>query len=250
MQYFGFDRPSFALRTLGFGDNFDPLELFKGGKQGVWYDPSDKSTLFQDVAGTVPVTKDGDPIGLMKDKSGNGYHATQTVSTARPTYRTDGTLHWLDFDGVDDDLVASFTSQSASKISQCVGIQVDAGALSSFLTGFTPATIYTYVRRPDRGYYDGAGRGVTMPTTGNKVVACWLLDGGTSTGRQYENGVLLASDVYNSTATFTKMYIGSGGTSAKSNPKIYGLIMTLDILPSTSLLITQNYLAKKSGVTL
>ena len=49
--------------------NFNPLSLFAGGKQGVWYDPSDKSTLFQDVAGTVPVTKDGDPVGLMLDKS-------------------------------------------------------------------------------------------------------------------------------------------------------------------------------------
>lgn len=38
---------------------------------------SDKSTLFQDVAGTVPVTKDGDPVGLIRDKSGNGNHATQ-----------------------------------------------------------------------------------------------------------------------------------------------------------------------------
>ena len=44
-------------------------ELFAGGKQGVWYDPSDKSTMFQDVAGTVPVTKDGDPVGLRLDKS-------------------------------------------------------------------------------------------------------------------------------------------------------------------------------------
>lgn len=87
---------------------FNPLSLFSGGKKGVWYDPSDKSTLFQDAAGTIPVTKDGDPIGLMKDKSGNGYHATQTVSASRPTYRTDGILHWLDFDGGDDYLVTSW----------------------------------------------------------------------------------------------------------------------------------------------
>lgn len=48
---------------------YNPLELFKGGKQGVWYDPSDKSTLFQDVARAIPVTKDGDPVALMRDKS-------------------------------------------------------------------------------------------------------------------------------------------------------------------------------------
>lgn len=70
MQYFGFDRSSFSLKTFGFGNNeFSPLELFAGGKQGVWYDPSDLSTLFQDAAGTTPVTKDGDPVGLMLDKS-------------------------------------------------------------------------------------------------------------------------------------------------------------------------------------
>lgn len=104
MQYFGFDRPSFAFKTYGFGANPDAaiLALFAGGKQGVWYDPSDKSTLFQDVAGAIPVTKDGDPIGLMKDKSGNGNHATQSVSTARPLYKTDGTLHWFESDEIDD----------------------------------------------------------------------------------------------------------------------------------------------------
>ena len=44
-------------------------ELFAGGEQGVWYDPSDLSTLFQDAAGTVPVTGVEQPVGLMLDKS-------------------------------------------------------------------------------------------------------------------------------------------------------------------------------------
>ena len=30
-------------------------ELFANGEQGVWYDPSDFSTLFQDAAGATPV---------------------------------------------------------------------------------------------------------------------------------------------------------------------------------------------------
>lgn len=81
---------------------YDPSMLFLQGEQGAWYDPSDLSTLFQDSAGTTPVTGDGQPVGLMLDKSGNGNHATQSVAASRPTYRTDGTLHWLAFDGVDD----------------------------------------------------------------------------------------------------------------------------------------------------
>lgn len=35
----------------------------------VWYDPSDLSTLYQDSAGTTPVTAVGQPVGLMLDKS-------------------------------------------------------------------------------------------------------------------------------------------------------------------------------------
>lgn len=43
--------------------------LFSAGEPGVWLDPSDLSTLFQDAAGTVPVTAVGQPVGLILDKS-------------------------------------------------------------------------------------------------------------------------------------------------------------------------------------
>ena len=43
--------------------------LFAAGEQGVWYDPADFSTLFQDSAGTTPVTAVGQPVGLVLDKS-------------------------------------------------------------------------------------------------------------------------------------------------------------------------------------
>ena len=44
-------------------------ELFKKGEQGFFYDPNDLSTMFQDAAGTVPVTGAGQPVGLVLDKS-------------------------------------------------------------------------------------------------------------------------------------------------------------------------------------
>lgn len=96
---------------------FTPSLLFSSGEQGAWYDPSDISTLFQDAAGATPVTADGDPVGYMGDKSGNGNHMTQSISASRPIYKTDGTLHWLYFDGVDDymdsDLIDLSTGTSA-----------------------------------------------------------------------------------------------------------------------------------------
>mgnify|MGYP003635104085 FL=1 len=110
MQYFGFDRPSFGIKTYGFGSSeFDPMTLFAGGKQGVWYDPSDLSTLYQDAAGTVPVTLDGDPVGKVLDKSGNNNHATQTVSAARPIYKDNPAR--LSLDKVDDAIVINLPSR-------------------------------------------------------------------------------------------------------------------------------------------
>ena len=48
---------------------FTPASLFNNGEAGVWYDPSDITTLYQDSLGVTPVTAVGEPVGLMLDKS-------------------------------------------------------------------------------------------------------------------------------------------------------------------------------------
>ena len=48
---------------------WSPLSLFAASEVGAWYDPSDLSTMFQDRAGTTPVTADGQTVGLILDKS-------------------------------------------------------------------------------------------------------------------------------------------------------------------------------------
>lgn len=45
-----------------------PAALFAAGEQGVWFDPSDMSTMFQDSIGTIPVTGFEQPVGLILDK--------------------------------------------------------------------------------------------------------------------------------------------------------------------------------------
>lgn len=75
------------LNSLPFGGAFwSPAKLFTSGEQGVWYDPNDLSTLFQDSAGTTPVTAAGQPVGRMLDKSGRGNHATQPTAASRPIF--------------------------------------------------------------------------------------------------------------------------------------------------------------------
>lgn len=87
------------IEALAVEPDFTPADLFTSGEEGQWFDISDLATLFQDTAGTVPVTADGDPVALILDKSGNDKHAIQSSSSLRPTYRTSGGLHWLESAG-------------------------------------------------------------------------------------------------------------------------------------------------------
>lgn len=96
----------YSLTTLARrrgGAAFSPAQI---AGLSAWYDPSDLSTLFQDTAMTVAVTTAGQSVAAMKDKSGKGRHMVQPTAAARPTYGTDGTRHWLSFDGVDDSMTA------------------------------------------------------------------------------------------------------------------------------------------------
>lgn len=69
----------------GGGGNFDPMDL----RPLVFYDPADITTLWQDSAGTNPITNDGQTVRRIDDKSGNGYHASLGDGL---TYNSDGYL--------------------------------------------------------------------------------------------------------------------------------------------------------------
>ncbi len=60
--------PCVAIRAISSLES-QIAALFANGEQGAWYDPSDFSTMFQDSAGTTPVTAVEQPVGLILDKS-------------------------------------------------------------------------------------------------------------------------------------------------------------------------------------
>jgi len=85
--------PSIALPVslrgqLLSGSRFSPLSLFTTSEPGFWYDPSDLTTMFQDTAGTTPVTTPGQTVARINDKSGRENNATQATAASRPTYGT------------------------------------------------------------------------------------------------------------------------------------------------------------------
>ena len=86
---------------------FTPAALFAAGEQGVFFDIAPEY-LFQDDAGTIPITDPGQTVGFITDRSGNGNHATQPTVEARPEYREDGPNPILRFDGVDDVVSTNF----------------------------------------------------------------------------------------------------------------------------------------------
>lgn len=57
--------------VIGGQQSFSQLikKLFANNEQGFFYDPNDLTTMYQDAAGTIPVTAAGQPVGLMLDKS-------------------------------------------------------------------------------------------------------------------------------------------------------------------------------------
>jgi hypothetical protein len=59
---------SYAAFASTKASTWSPTLLFAAGEQGAWYDPSDFSTMFQDSAGTTPVTAVEQPVGMILDK--------------------------------------------------------------------------------------------------------------------------------------------------------------------------------------
>lgn len=103
---------------------WSPSFLFARAEPGVWYDPSDVATLYQDTAGTQPVTTAGQSVALMLDKSGNGLNATQSITASRPTYQIDanGKPH-LSFDGIDDFMVTPTITPGIDKAQVFAGVR-------------------------------------------------------------------------------------------------------------------------------
>lgn len=99
----GLNNGALKINVVSGTFGFDPADL----TLRIWLDPSDLSTMWQDVARTTPVTADGQLVASIFNKGTLGDYFIQATVAARPIYRTSGGLHWLEFDGVDDILVNS-----------------------------------------------------------------------------------------------------------------------------------------------
>lgn len=262
-----------AVRQLGEQiPQFSPADLFQSGENGAWYDPSDLSTLYQDAAGTIPVTATGQPVGLVLDKSGRNTHAMQTTSTARPTYQTDGTLHWLNFDGVDDFLV-TLANTPGSNVAQIIsGMRVSGtglGIVAELGNDTASGDLRTYVSGTTNTFVAGlrgpSGTGGQATSTRTIPYSAVFFANINGAGFNLNNQILLRTNgADDEGATFggypgvvsafstNPIYIGRRtGTAFPLNGRIYGLIVRFgDELSFDDRAKTEAYLGGKSGVVI
>ena len=233
--------------------------LFSSGEQGALYVPkptvNGTQALFQDAAGTVPVTADGDPVGLMIDQSGNGNHAIQTVSGSRPVYRTDGTLHWLEFDGVDDFLTNSvvFTTLSAGLAVRAT--QDGKGYLFDGVSGR-----YGARRRTEPGPErlalvssngaEASSLNNVFPINLNKIIVSQLSENNAEAW--VDGSSVISSSNFPGGSEVTGLNISTfqGANAVFFEGRFYGIVFADYILNSSDRNSLQGYLAGLSGVTL
>jgi hypothetical protein len=248
--------------------SFDPLTLFAASEQGAWYDPSDITTLFQDTAGTVPVTAAGQSVALMLDKSGRGNHATQANLAQRPLYQIDGTGRpFLLFDGSDDGMATGNIAPGTDKAQVFAGVRklsdAAVGVVAEMSANFAinsgtfslsdPSSAAN--QRPafaSRGTASSAaigGSAIPAPITN---VLTGICDIAADTSILRVNGVQNASSATDQgTGNFLTypLFIGRrGGTASPFNGRMYGLLVRFGAnLTADQITQTETWLNQRAG---
>jgi hypothetical protein len=253
---------------------FSPASLFAGGTEGAWYDPSDIDTLFQDSAGTTPVTASGQSVGLMLDKSGNGNHATQAIYAKRPIYTEGSGLAWLAFDGVGDAMAtAAIDFTGTDKMIVFSGVRKLDDSIIGVLyelsdnTNSNDGTLwaipgYSGFQTATGAFWNASGKGTVLQrvTTSDTfsapqtVVQTHLVDISGDTVTLRINGTQDAQNTGDlGTGNFGNYPLFIGARSQASlyfKGNLYGLVIPGKMASAAEIASTEAYLAAKSGVTL
>lgn len=129
-----------AVVAAAGGGSFAPTDI---SGCVLWLDASDVLTLYQDSAGSTPVTADGQTIGRWSDKSGNSNHATQATSSARPTHKT-GIQNGLSIARLDGgDYLDAPDLQYANITVFAAASHSGAGGSYQFIVGYLHASTHT-----------------------------------------------------------------------------------------------------------
>jgi len=196
----------------------------------------------------------------MLDKSGNGYHASQTGSGARPVYRTDGTLHWLKFDGIDDFLLTGvsvmsdqpyiMSAASSNSDGDQIGVvfNTDENSSTSLVLVSDTRSRKRLHRFQDSGFLNRLTR---LSADEVEVISAYRLSNSVVTARQ--NGIDQSSGNRSAEGFDADgLWIGQYGSGRFQSPISFygGVIQSASEVTLDNTERVEVYLAGKSGVTL
>jgi hypothetical protein len=190
-----------------------------------WWDIATLSTLFQNSAGSTPVTGNGDPIAYIADRSGNGRYVRQTGAAGmRPVYTT-GAQNGLPaaaYDGGDYlDSVATLSSFPLTVIG-VVRTSGTVGATRGILSTWSGTG--NILRYPSTNVLQAT---ITSPSTSKDSVATVGANTTTVVGGRFNttelatvlNGVI-ATGSHAATVT-TSLFVGLGRNANNSATSVF-----------------------------
>lgn len=175
-----------------------------------------------------------------------GNHAVAPSDAARPLYKTAGGLHWLEFDGVDDYLVATVNGLSSTTVN---ALAFNPGADTAYIATSLSSSIYWhYTQIGNPGGFDSGVGSPSYRLNGADIV--YTNRGDTHSNWANNDNISIVQNLnLPSTASF---YLFNYATFSGlyTQGKMYGALLLDRALTTDELADLESYLAAKSGVTL
>lgn len=217
-----------------------------------WYDYADPEILFTDSAKTTPVADDGDVIGAVEDKSGNGNDKIQAgADSLKPLYKTGANgLNGLSvglYDGLANTLNIPGISSGVGNYTIFAVTDPDYSGEDRFLFDTQTGRLVVEVAGATGAIFDGDWRGSPVGDA-NPSLVTWQLD---STGSIIRlNGAIVETGVaYTARAIGGTTRFGSASTSSafffKGN--VCEFVICAGILSGSFITLAENLLRSKWG---
>jgi hypothetical protein len=235
--------------------SFSPARLFAAGENGCWFDPSDLASLFEDASGTIPATVNG-RIGRMLDKSGNGHHAIQTNSWARPFLRVDAEgRHYLDFDGIDDTMQTTLTGLGLGDSRATLACGYRANGSVGYILNTAPSTSSLAEVALGVLFQSGNSRVILGGEVTSRALAALtrhcvtaVFDRTGPSGQVFWDREAAQALGSGSAVSDNPLWIGSRGSAVFFAGRVYGVIARMAQSNAAELARLQAYICTKTGV--
>ncbi len=226
---------------------------------GVWFDPSDAATVFQERSSPSTAATNGDPVGTIQDKNGTN-HGIPATDGQRATLTTSGGITFLDFDSASNNSYIfsnSIAFGRASAVFLGIRRQVSGTNLVRMMGDNGPGTFGMAWTTNLDAFLGGFGGGqrITEPLAGDTDwhVLGWTrqsVDSEAGEATLRVDGVEIDSLGHTETgATYTPILGGSGGTGSANNilADVSQMILCEDLPTADEIASIEAYITAKNG---